>query len=212
MFVGGGGVWPYETNLVFEYDSATMTWIDDFPVLLAARRNHAGVFVPLCTEDPADGLPGMWVLGGRKDTDDPPYQEPEFYPMPCSDPTPLVSLTKTVGLEPDVCATTKRIDIDQATEVTYCFTLYNNSPITMAVHDLVDSHLGTVLNGYQYSLLPGASISFTETITVNSTTFNLAGWTAYDSSANSYQAYDYASVVFKDKYYFRILPVNYKEY
>jgi hypothetical protein len=180
--------------------------------LNVARRNHAGVYVPLCTADPTDGLPGMWVLGGSVQEDTPPFAEPEYYPMPCSDPTPMISLTKTVGLNPTECATTNRVDIDDATEVTYCFTMYNNSPTTMIVHDLKDSQLGILLDGENYELLPGSSFSITKTVNIGETTFNLAAWTAYDVVGNTYQSYDYASVVFKDKYFRLVLPMNYKGY
>jgi hypothetical protein len=77
----GGGQWPEETANVFTYDPSTDTYDDSFPDLQNARRNHAGVFVPLDTESMSDGLPGLWVMGGRQGTDAPPYQGAEYFPL-----------------------------------------------------------------------------------------------------------------------------------
>jgi hypothetical protein len=84
IYVVGGGDWPDASAEVLEYDVASDTWDQAFPYLLAARRDHAGVYVSLCTPDPVDGLPGMWVFGGRTTSDDPPYGDPEFFPLPCA--------------------------------------------------------------------------------------------------------------------------------
>jgi hypothetical protein len=84
IYVVGGGDWPDFSGEAMEYDVATDTWNQDFPDLIAGRRDHAGVYVPLCTPDPTDGLPGMWVFGGHTAGDDPPFGNPEFYPFPCA--------------------------------------------------------------------------------------------------------------------------------
>jgi hypothetical protein len=65
LYVVGGGDWTNRSAEVMEYDIATDTWDQAFPDLITARRDHAGTFVPLCTTDPNDGLPGMWVFGGN---------------------------------------------------------------------------------------------------------------------------------------------------
>jgi subtilisin family serine protease len=83
IFIAGGGDWPDQTAEAMEYDIATDTWNQAFPDLITARRNHAGAYVPLCTADPDDGLPGLWVFGGRTTSDLPPFGEPEFFPFPC---------------------------------------------------------------------------------------------------------------------------------
>jgi hypothetical protein len=84
LYIAGGGDWPDGSAEVMEYDIATDTWDQAFPDLNVWRVNHAGTFVPLCTDDPSDGLPGMWVFGGRSDNGcDPPYAPTEFYPLPC---------------------------------------------------------------------------------------------------------------------------------
>jgi len=77
----GGGQWPGETADVLTYDPASDTYDTSFPDLQHARRNHAGVYVPLDTESMSDGLPGLWVMGGRQGSDAPPYQGTEFFPL-----------------------------------------------------------------------------------------------------------------------------------
>ncbi|MBN1355810.1 hypothetical protein JXA40_06010, partial [bacterium] len=84
VVVAGGGDWPDVSAECMSYDIEADSWNQGFPDLITARRNHAGVFVPLCTSDPDDGLPGLWIFGGRTTGDDPPYGDPEFYPIECS--------------------------------------------------------------------------------------------------------------------------------
>ncbi len=76
--------WPGESNQVVTYDVAANAYDESFPDLITTRRNHAGAFVPICTPDPSDGLPGMWVIGGRAGSDNPPYASPEYYPLACA--------------------------------------------------------------------------------------------------------------------------------
>jgi hypothetical protein len=82
LYLAGGGDWPDYSTEVMEYDLASETWDQGFPDLNVGRVNHAGVLVPLWTSDPSDGLPGMWVFGGRSlNGCDPPYAPTEFYPL-----------------------------------------------------------------------------------------------------------------------------------
>jgi len=81
VYVAGGGDWPGQSGEVMEYNIASNTWDADFPNLITPRRNHAGVLIPLYTADPHDGLPGMWVFGGRIGSDEPPFGEPEYFSL-----------------------------------------------------------------------------------------------------------------------------------
>ncbi len=83
IVVNGGGIWPDATNECIMYDIEHDNWYSAFPNMTDMRRNHAGVFVPLCSPDPDDGLPGFWVFGGYKDSDNPPYAMTEYYSIPC---------------------------------------------------------------------------------------------------------------------------------
>jgi hypothetical protein len=63
LYVVGGGDWPASSREVMEHMTGRDGWDMTFPELNQPRRDFAGVFVPLCTPDPDDGLPGMWVFG-----------------------------------------------------------------------------------------------------------------------------------------------------
>ncbi|HOE35757.1 MAG TPA: hypothetical protein PKX65_08455, partial [Anaerolineaceae bacterium] len=81
IIFAGGGQWPGESADVWTYDVLTNSYDTSFPDLQHARRNHGGVFVPIDTPSLADGLPGLWVMGGRSGSDTPPYQGAEFFPL-----------------------------------------------------------------------------------------------------------------------------------
>jgi hypothetical protein len=210
LYVVGGGDWPSESAEVLEYDIASGSWSQGFPELLTPRRDHAGVYIPLCSDDPNDGLPGMWVFGGRQGTDDPPYLDPEYFPTPCLEPPQVIELVKTVGTDASVCGDTDHLDLDAPGKVTYCFTLNNTSEVTLTLHDLEDSHLGVLMDGYASVLAPGESIFVTQTVTISTTTINVASWIGYDKELKSYVAKDYAVVTLPGSYYVVLLPTVYK--
>jgi hypothetical protein len=95
--------------------------------------------------------------------------------------TPSVTLTKTVGLDPDACAPDAALEVMPGTEVTYCYEVTNSGEIALGAHDLADDQLGTILEGFAYDLQPGASVFLTQTIALTQTTVNMATWTAYNS-------------------------------
>ena len=73
--------WSGSSNVVVLYDLTSNTYNVDFSDLIYARRNHAGVFIPIITANPVDGLPGMWVFGGYFGSDNPPYAPTEYFPL-----------------------------------------------------------------------------------------------------------------------------------
>jgi Kelch motif len=88
IYIAGGGDWPDISAEVMEYDVASNTWNQGFPDLNIPRVNLAGTFIPLCTDNPDDGLPGIWVFGGRSYNGcDPPYGPAEYYPLQCEEAT-----------------------------------------------------------------------------------------------------------------------------
>ena len=96
---------------------------------------------------------------------------------------PAVTLAKTVGTVPGVCAATNAVTVSTGTDVYYCFQATNTGTVTFELHDLVDDHLGTILNNFPYTLAPGASSP--EVIvpdTATATVTNTATWTAADSA------------------------------
>jgi len=89
-----------------------------------------------------------------------------------------IVLTKTVGLDPEACATSPVLTITNPTLVYYCYEVLNTGNLTLTVHDLVDTQLGTLLSAHPYALAPGASVYITEAATIAAQTVNTATWTA----------------------------------
>ncbi|MDX1408331.1 MAG: hypothetical protein R3330_09360, partial [Saprospiraceae bacterium] len=110
---------------------------------------------------------------------------------------PTIALTKTVGTNPAVCATTDAITVTAGTDVTYCYEVENTSALTLTTHSLVDSELGTLLTDFNFSLAPGASVFLTDTATINTTTVNTATWTA-ETGGPKYVYSDTISYNFED--------------
>jgi len=99
IYTAGGGDWPDITREAMEYRIGSDTWDQSFPDLNDRRVNNAGTFIPLCTPDPNDGLPGLWVFGGRSENGcDPPYGATEFYAMSCD----CIGLTDATISGPDL--------------------------------------------------------------------------------------------------------------
>jgi len=94
-------------------------------------------------------------------------------------PTPALSLVKTVGTDPDVCAATNQITLPPGGgTVVYCYEVTNTGTVSLTSHDLVDDQLGQLLNGFAYPLAPASSTFITETASIATTTVNSATWTA----------------------------------
>lgn len=108
---------------------------------------------------------------------------------------PSIELAKTVGTDPNSCATDDSITVTEGDAVTYCYTVTNTGNITLPLHDLVDDQLGTILLSFPYDLAPGASVFVTQTTTVMTDTMNTATWTAYDNAGLSATASDSAMVM-----------------
>ena len=70
---------------------------------------------------------------------------------------PAISLTKTVGTVPGVCAATDQVTVPYGASVYYCYQIENTGSVTMTVHTLVDDHLGALVTNLPYELAPGAS-------------------------------------------------------
>ena len=96
-----------------------------------------------------------------------------------------IVITKTVGTTPGVCATTDEITVTAGTTVYYCYEVANTGNLTLNLHDLADSELGTIFSGLSYALAPGGSVNTIAagleiSATIGATTVNDALWTAYN--------------------------------
>jgi hypothetical protein len=113
----------------------------------------------------------------------PTIQVPVILEVP---PAPSLVMTKTVGLDPNICATTDAINVPAGmggTDVTYCYTIQNAGNITLSVQNLVDDQLGVLLGpDAPFDIAPGASDFYTVTTTITQTTVNSATWSAASSS------------------------------
>jgi hypothetical protein len=93
-------------------------------------------------------------------------------------PNAEITLDLTVGTDPTTCATTDDITIPPNTEVTYCYRVTNNTPITLSTHTLTDTVFGTILAQDEYEIAPGASFVLTASDTPLGDDSNTATWTA----------------------------------
>ena len=98
---------------------------------------------------------------------------------------PSISLAKTVGTTPGVCAATSNITVPEGTTVYYCYTVTNTGDTTLDLHDLSDDQLGTIFTGLAYALTPGSSVNTVQaglsiSAVMNTTTTNVGNWTAYN--------------------------------
>jgi hypothetical protein len=98
-------------------------------------------------------------------------------------PEGRIVLVKTVGTAAAECASEREIVVPRGTTVYYCYTVTNETELTLSVHSLVDDRLGTIFTDLGYDLAPGASVDTVAaglevSATVEETTINGAVWTA----------------------------------
>lgn len=97
-----------------------------------------------------------------------------------------IIMTKTVGTDPAVCATTDQITVMAGTEVYYCYSVSNNSTLTFTYHTIEDSDLGIVLNQLPYTLTPGASTFITVSAMPSESVSNTATWISENPASYSF--------------------------
>lgn len=110
-----------------------------------------------------------------------------------------ISLTKTVGTTPGVCAGTANITVPQGTTVYYCYTVTNTGTVAFGLHTLTDDVLGTIFTGAAYALAPGASVNTVQLgvnvpYVANANTTNVGTWLAYNATGGQAQATATATV------------------
>jgi hypothetical protein len=125
------------------------------------------------------------------------YAQVDELALSCSEPS--ITMAKTVGTTPGVCAATDTIVVPPGTDVYYCYTVTNTGNVTLNLHDLVDDQLGTLLDDYPLALDPGNFVELLTTgINITTTTVNVATWTAFNPDpmeADESEATDSATVI-----------------
>jgi uncharacterized repeat protein (TIGR01451 family) len=74
-------------------------------------------------------------------------------------PVAAINLVKTVGVVSGVCAANSTLAVLPGETVYYCYTITNMGNITLTEHTLVDTQLGTLIDGLDAAILPGQSLS-----------------------------------------------------
>jgi hypothetical protein len=107
--------------------------------------------------------------------------------------SPAISLAKTVGTTPGVCATTDAITVSSGTTVYYCFTATNTGDVTLGSHSLSDDDLGSLISAEYFDIAPGSSVSRIFSDVVDETTTSEATWTA-EANGVPFQSTDSTTV------------------
>ncbi|MEW5986901.1 MAG: SBBP repeat-containing protein [Chloroflexota bacterium] len=156
----------------------------------------AGRFTPQTPLSAVDleQLGGTWTLNVADVEADNVGQVTEWCLLPTTTYEPI-SLVKTVGTDRRNCAMTKEAAVYAGAEVTYCYQVRNNSPLTLGTHDLADSELGTLLSDFRFELEAGATTYVTATAVITQTTVNSATWTTYSPLGLPLADSDTASVL-----------------
>ncbi len=201
-----------------EFEGATQTvglciptdapWLSASPT--SGTTAPAGTSPVTVTFDSTGLAPGTYEAQLCVLSDDPdagPGNGTAIVPVPVSLEVlagqPAISVTKTVGTESGVCAATSAITVPPGTTVYYCYTVTNGGDVAFDLHTLVDDQLGTIFSGLGYALAPGASVSTVAAglsipAVMNTTTTNVATWTASVTGGPSAQATATATVTVLD--------------
>ena len=140
-------------------------------------EDHRG---PLAIDQPIPGAGGSAIVRWHyvNGTWDWWWEVDEPWVTACAEPTASISLDKTVGTVPAVCASTDSITVNTGTSVYYCYTVTNTGAATFEFHDLVDDQLGTLLDDAPFTLAPGDSAELIVPDVATAPVTNTATWTA----------------------------------
>jgi hypothetical protein len=96
--------------------------------------------------------------------------------LPAYGQTADITLTKTVGTDPNVCSSSDTLIVDMGTTVYYCYTVENIGSATVSIHTLEDDQLGPILTDFMDVLPPGGMVSVTAASVASSSIINTATW------------------------------------
>ena len=97
FIVCGRGIWAAEDSACYLYNTTNNTW-SQFPKLNFSRRNHAVALIP--GSGTTNGVPGMWVWGGRHTSDAWLTDSSEFFQLiiPVAADVGVTQITAPAGL------------------------------------------------------------------------------------------------------------------
>jgi len=124
---------------------------------------------------------------------------------PASPQAASLTVNKTVGTNPLLCASTDQVEVAAGTEVTYCYEVTNTGLTNLVSHTLVDSELGALLTSFPYILVPSASAFFTQSVVLNASVTNTATWSALTSNQIQASDDDTATVIVGWKRYLPLI-------
>lgn len=173
------------TNITVCQDDGICDYAPDDALSTLAGENVSGTW-QFCVSDNAGGDTGTISAFS--------------FNVACTLPAvPSLAFTKTVGLDPNVCATTPSVTISAGgggTDVTYCYYMTNTGTTTFSLHTVNDDQLGLLLGpNFPAAIGPGSSGWFTVSALITQTTVNSATWSATDATGgNAAAASDTATV------------------
>ena len=92
-----------------------------------------------------------------------------------------INLQVTLGtdLSADACGSDTQLDVTQLDQVNFCYTVTNQSDVTLTYQTLADDVVGTILSAAPYTLTPGASYQYNRVIVARESQSPVSTWTAY---------------------------------
>lgn len=102
---------------------------------------------------------------------------------------PAITLQATVGLDDSTCASTSHIVVESEVNVWYCYTVTNTGDVALTLHSIEDSVLGGRINGVNFTLAPGTTVSTTQMglffpVWIAGSIASTVTWTAYNAGPN----------------------------
>ncbi len=132
---------------------------------------------------------------GGNPSDWPPA--PDFVNAESDPNAPRLTVTKTVGTQPNVCAATTALTITQPTDVQYCFIITLQGDVTVTQHEIYDPVLAYFVE-WPYTLSAEQTplwTLFPEMVTITRTTVNTVTWRARNDDGSTDLIDDGAAIV-----------------
>jgi len=132
------GGWPTPNPTCYNYDVVANTWTT-FASVNTARRSQAAFFVP--GTQGSNGIPGMWILGGRGTVDTPGLTSSEYYQLTASaveekDGVRLVKLTELQAPRPNPFAG----------RTVLRYSLAKSGPVSLAIYGITGKKVRTLVS------------------------------------------------------------------